>query len=79
MNKNGCFDSNLLEFNTLQEDVFMANVSESVYNGQQMLVIQSRPDDQYPLKFGIRKARLILDHIEDIRTFVRKHSGGMAA
>ena len=53
----------------------MADVSESEYKGNPMLVIKSTPDDKFPFQFGLKKAKLILEHIEDIRKFVAKHGG----
>jgi len=51
----------------------MASVIEAEYNGNPMLVIQQTPDDKYPFQFGIKKARLVLMHLDEIRSFVNKY------
>jgi len=53
----------------------MSEVSESEYKGNPMLVIKSTPEDKFPFQFGVKKARLILAHVEDIRKFVEKNGG----
>lgn len=50
--------------------------SESEYKGNPMLVLTTGPEDKFPFQFGLRKARLIIEHIEDIKKFVQKHGGG---
>ena len=51
----------------------MAQVSETEYKGNPLLVIKNGDQDQFPFQFGIKKAKLILLHIEEIRAFVQKH------
>jgi len=51
----------------------MSEVSESEYKGNPMIVIKSSPEDKFPFQFGVKKAKLVLAHIEDIRQFVAKH------
>jgi hypothetical protein len=51
----------------------MSEVSESEYKGNPMIVIRSTAEDKFPFQFGVKKARLILAHIEDIKKFVEKH------
>lgn len=53
----------------------MSEVTEGDYKGTPMLIIRSTPQDKFPFQFGIKKARLILDHLDDIREFVEKHAG----
>lgn len=52
----------------------MAQASESEFKGNPMLVLTQGPEDKFPFQFGLKKARLILEHIEDIKQFVAKHS-----
>ena len=40
------------------------------YNGEQLIVLKRDADDRFPFQFGIKKAKLILEHIEDIKEFV---------
>lgn len=51
----------------------MSIVSESEYKGNPMIVIKIDEEDKFPFQFGIKKAKLILENIEDIKKFVQKH------
>ena len=51
----------------------MAEVLEGDYKGNAMLIIRQTPQDKFPFQFGLKKAKLILQHIEDIKKFVAKH------
>ena len=53
----------------------MSEVSESEYKGNPMIVIKQGPEDKFPFQFGVKKAKLVLAHIEDIKAFVAKHGG----
>ena len=51
----------------------MSDVLEGEYKGNVMLIIRQTPQDKFPFQFGVKKARLILEHVEDIRKFVQTH------
>ena len=51
----------------------MSIVSESEFKGNPMLVIKNSEEDKFPFQFGIKKAKLILENIENIKEFVAKH------
>ena len=51
----------------------MSEVLEGDYNGKAMLIIRNTPQDKFPFQFGVKKARLILEHLNDIRQFVETH------
>jgi hypothetical protein len=51
----------------------MSEVLEGDYKGKAMLIIRHAPEDKFPFQFGVKKARLILEHLEDIQKFVEKH------
>lgn len=53
----------------------MSEVSESEYKGNPMIVIKSTAEDKFPFQFGVKKAKLVLAHVEDIKKFVAKHGG----
>ena len=53
----------------------MSEAKESEYKGNHMLVLSTGEEDKYPFSFGLRKAKLILEHVEDIKKFVEKHGG----
>jgi len=51
----------------------MALVEESEYKGSPVLILKANEEDRFPFNFGVRKAKLMLEHIEDIKKFVQKH------
>lgn len=51
----------------------MSMVSESEYKGNPMIVIKNSEEDKFPFQFGLKKAKLILENIEEIKKFVEKH------
>ncbi len=53
----------------------MSFASESEFKGNPMLVLKNAEDDKFPFQFGVKKAKLMLAHIEDIKKFVEKHGG----
>ena len=44
------------------------------YNGNPVIILKRDENDAYPFRFGVRKAQIILDHIEDIKKFVNKNT-----
>lgn len=52
----------------------MTEVLEGDYRGQPMLIMRQNETDRFPFQFGLRKARLILEHLDDIEEFVVKHT-----
>ena len=54
----------------------MSEAHEAEFKGNPMIVLSNGPEDKYPFQFGLRKAKLILDHVEDIKKFVEKNEGG---
>ena len=53
----------------------MAIIERSEYKGKPMLVIKKMEDDKYPFSFGIAKAKLILENLEEIKKFVAEQEG----
>ena len=53
----------------------MSIVSESEFKGNPMLVIKQTEEDKFPFQFGVKKAKLILENIENIKKFVEKNGG----
>jgi ClpP class serine protease len=51
----------------------MAIVEEGEYKGSPMLVLKNTEEDRWPFQFGLKKAKLIMEHIEEIKQFVQKH------
>lgn len=50
-------------------------IERSEYKGKPLIVIKRSEDDQYPFSFGLSKAKLILENIEEIKKFVEENSG----
>ena len=53
----------------------MSEATEGEFKGNAMLILKNTPDDKFPFQFGVKKAKLVLQHIEDIKKFVEKHGG----
>lgn len=51
----------------------MAIVEESEFKGNPMLVIKLSEEDKYPFQFGVKKAKLIVENIEEIKKFAEKY------
>ncbi len=49
-------------------------IERSEYKGKPILVIKRDEDDQYPFSFGLTKAKLIVEKIEEIKKFVEENS-----
>ncbi len=45
-------------------------VEISEFKGNKILVLKKTADDTYPFSFGVNKAKLILEHLDDIKKFV---------
>jgi hypothetical protein len=53
----------------------MSTVERGDYKGNPMLVIKQTDQDKFPFSFGLKKAKLILEHIVDIEEFVAVNGG----
>ena len=53
----------------------MAVVSESEFKGNKMIVLKRTEDDRFPFQFGLSKAKLILDSLEELKAWVAKQEG----
>ena len=49
-------------------------VERGEYKGKPLLIMKRSEDDKYPFSFGISKAKLILENIEEIKKFVEENS-----
>lgn len=49
-------------------------ISEGDYKGHPTISLKRNPEDEYPLSFGIGKAKLIVKHMKAIEAFVAKHT-----
>lgn len=51
----------------------MAVVEEGEFKGNKMLILKRNNEDRYPFQFGLSKAKLIVDAIEQIKAWVKKN------
>lgn len=51
----------------------MSIVEESEFKGNPMIVIKNDEEDKYPFQFGVKKAKLVLENIEEVKKFVEKY------
>jgi len=47
-------------------------VERSEFKGKPMLVLKRAEDDKFPFSFGLSKAKLIVENIEEIKKFVEE-------
>jgi hypothetical protein len=52
----------------------MAIVGFGEFKGNKMIILKRNEEDKYPFQFGLGKARLILEHFEDIKKFVEENA-----
>lgn len=48
-------------------------IERSEFKGKAILVIKRTEDDKYPFSFGLSKAKLILENIDEIKKFVEEN------
>lgn len=48
-------------------------VEESEYKGKPTLVIKRSEDERFPFSFGLAKAKMMLECLEEIKKFVAKY------
>ncbi|MCX5784319.1 MAG: hypothetical protein NTX59_01375 [Elusimicrobia bacterium] len=48
-------------------------VERTEFKGQPVLVLKRNENDKYPFSFGLSKARLVIEAIEDIKKFVAEN------
>lgn len=51
-------------------------IERSEYKGKPVLIIKRDENDKYPFAFGLNKARMILENLEEIKKFVAENSAG---
>jgi len=48
-------------------------IEKSEYKGKPILILKRNEEDKFPFSFGLSKARLILENIEEIKKFVEEN------
>ena len=49
-------------------------IERTEFKGKPVLIIKRDEEDRYPFSFGLSKAKLILENIEEIKKFVEENS-----
>ena len=49
-------------------------IERGEFKGKPLIIIKRSEDDKYPFSFGLSKAKLILENIEEIKKFVEESS-----
>jgi len=49
-------------------------VEKSEFKGKPIIILKRAEEDNYPFSFGVAKAKLILENIEEIKKFVEENS-----
>ncbi len=49
-------------------------IERSEFKGKPVLILRRDPEDKFPFSFGVTKAKLILENLEDIKKFVQDNS-----
>ncbi len=49
-------------------------IEKGDFRGKPVLILKRNEEDRYPFSFGVSKAKLILDHIEEIKKFVEENT-----
>jgi hypothetical protein len=47
-------------------------VEKTEFKGNKILVLKRNEEDKYPFSFGVAKAKMILESIDDIKKFVEE-------
>ncbi len=46
---------------------------EQDYKGKPVVILKRSADDRFPFAFGLQKAKLIIEHYDEIKKFVEKN------
>ena len=49
-------------------------IEKSEFKGKPIIILKRNEDDKYPFSFGLSKAKLILENIEEIKKFVDENN-----
>lgn len=50
-------------------------IERGEFKGKPMLILKRDEEDKYPFSFGMSKAKLIIENIDEIKKFVDENSG----
>ena len=49
-------------------------IERSEFKGKPVIILRRSEDDKYPFSFGMMKAKLILENLEEIKKFVEANT-----
>jgi len=49
-------------------------IEKTEFKGKPVITLKRNEEDPYPFSFGISKAKLIMEHIEEIKKFVEENT-----
>jgi hypothetical protein len=49
-------------------------VERTEFKGKPVITLKRNPDDQFPFSFGVSKAKLIIENLDEIKKFVEENS-----
>jgi hypothetical protein len=50
-------------------------IEKTEFKGKPVLILKRNEEDKYPFSFGLSKAKLILENIDEIKKFVDENQG----
>lgn len=51
-------------------------IERGEFKGNPVIILKRNEEERYPFSFGLTKARLIVENIEEIKKFVEENSKG---
>lgn len=48
-------------------------IEKTEYKGKPILILKRNEEDKYPFSFGVSKAKLILENLDEIKKFVEEN------
>ncbi|MGD0336490.1 MAG: hypothetical protein ABSB18_05255 [Candidatus Omnitrophota bacterium] len=48
-------------------------VERGEFKGKPLIILKRNAEDKYPFSFGVSKAKLILDNLDEIKKFVEEN------
>lgn len=51
-------------------------VERGEFKGKPLIILKRNAEDKYPFSFGVSKAKLILDNLDEIKKFVEENGQG---
>lgn len=49
-------------------------IERGEYKGKPLIILKRSEDDKYPFSFGVSKAKLIVENIEEIKKFIEENT-----